>query len=130
MGAWIAEGSLHLTFEHRYATPWAMSLRIGDDDPCTKSMLLWFLLDFFDLILLFDCQIFHWIVKQKVDIKLNLFLKIHCHLDNDNYHKLTNLLYNFWNTEIKTVIFLCGWIRLYRLVRHNWFFHFFGNSTS
>ena len=28
--AWIAEWSSHSTFEHWYATPWAMSLSLGD----------------------------------------------------------------------------------------------------
>ena len=30
LGAWIAEWSSHSTFEHQYATPWAMRLILGE----------------------------------------------------------------------------------------------------
>ena len=30
IGTWIAEWSSHSTLEHRYDTPWAMSLSLGD----------------------------------------------------------------------------------------------------
>ena len=31
MGAWVAEWSLHSTFEHRYAMPWAVRSILGDN---------------------------------------------------------------------------------------------------
>ena len=31
MGAWIAKWYSHSTFEHWYATPWAMRSILGDD---------------------------------------------------------------------------------------------------
>ena len=38
-------------------------------------VLSWFVFDSFDLILLVVCQICHWIVKEKIENKQNLFLK-------------------------------------------------------
>ena len=31
-GAWIVKWSSHSTFEHWYATPWAVRLSLGDDN--------------------------------------------------------------------------------------------------
>ena len=65
MGAWIAEWSSHLTFEHQYATPWAMSSSLGDVKlffrPKKHNIYALFMIQFglFDLILLFVCQICH-----------------------------------------------------------------------
>ena len=63
-GAWIAEWSSHSTFEHRYATPWAVSSSLGDGKlffgPKHNIYALFIILfDLFDLILLFVCQICH-----------------------------------------------------------------------
>ena len=65
-----------LNFEHRYATPWAVSLSLGDvklffGPKHNIYALFMILFDLFDLILLFVM----WIVKQKIEKKRNLFLK-------------------------------------------------------
>ena len=39
MGAWIVKVSLHLTFEHWYATPWAVSSSLGVDNSFLDSFL-------------------------------------------------------------------------------------------
>ena len=63
-GAWIAEWSSHLTFELRYAAPWAVSSSLGDVKLFFGSKhniyaLFIILFDLFDSILLFVCQICH-----------------------------------------------------------------------
>ena len=63
-GAWIAEWSPHSTFEHQYATPWALSSSLGDIKlffgPKHNIYALFIILfDLFDLILLFVCKICH-----------------------------------------------------------------------
>ena len=61
LGAWIAEWSLHSTFEHCMLCPgpwvWALVMTNSFSDPSTTSTLYSFGL--FDLILLFVCQICH-----------------------------------------------------------------------
>ena len=63
-GAWIAEWSSHSTLEHQYAMPWAVSSSLGDvklffGPKHNIYALFMILIDLFDLILLFVCQICH-----------------------------------------------------------------------
>ena len=68
-GARIVKWSLHLTFEHRYATPWAVSKH----NIYTYFIIsIWFI---WSDTTLFVCQICHWIVKQKKENKRNIFYK-------------------------------------------------------
>ena len=73
----IGRGLDSLDFDHCYAAPWTLSwcLRDGNSlaDPSTNiyaSFLKPF--DLIDLILLFACQICHYIVKQKIENKRTL----------------------------------------------------------
>ena len=81
MGAWIVKWYSHLTFVHWYAMPWAVSSSFGADnsflDPSTTSthyfmISIWFI---WSDTTLFVCQICHWIVKQKKEIKEIYFKK-------------------------------------------------------
>ena len=63
-GAWIAEWSSHSTFEHRYATPWAMSSSLGDIK-CFIHDSIWFV--WFDTIICLSnlsCEL--WSRKLKI----------------------------------------------------------------
>ena len=80
LGTWIAEWSSHLTFEHRYAMPWAMSSSLGDIKlffPSTTSMLYsWFYLVCLIWYYYLSVKFVMWIVKQKIENKRNLFIYI------------------------------------------------------
>ena len=80
--AWIAEWSLHLTFEHSYDMPWAVSLRLGDNNSIwTQAQHLcitsWFIFDLSDLILHYLSVKFFielWNRKRKIN-EIYLFKK-------------------------------------------------------
>ena len=77
LGAWIAEWYHTLLWSSIHsAMPWAMSSSLGEDKLFFRPKhniyaLFMILFGLFDLILLFVM----WIVKQKIENKINLFLK-------------------------------------------------------
>ena len=71
LNSWVVSHLALIIGTLRYG-PWVQASVMTNyfSDPSTTSTLYsWFLLDLFDLILLFACQIFMWIVKQKIENK-------------------------------------------------------------
>ena len=77
-GAWIAEWSSHSTFEHRYATPWAMSSSLGDIK-CFIHDSIWFV--WFDTIICLSnlsCELWNRKLKIKEIYFKKKYLMVSC----------------------------------------------------